>query len=142
MGCPSPHVPSAPPQYDQDMASIPLTAGGMGAHRGGGLTAGGRGAHRGGGLHFHRETGSSVLTLSFLICLLLLHPRYANGGASIPIRKVPVQPSEGCLWPWPCQQAEPGKRGGMEVPNSATWASSAKAIPCLLPQELQISCTR
>ena len=90
MGCPSPHVPSAPPQYDQDMASIPLTAGGMGAHRGGGLTAGGRGAHRGGGLHFHRETGSSVLTLSFLICLLLLHPRYANGGASIPIRKVPV----------------------------------------------------
>ena len=77
MGCPSPHVPSAPPQYDQDMASIPLTAGGMGAHRGGGL-------------HFHRETGSSVLTLSFLICLLLLHPRYANGGASIPIRKVPV----------------------------------------------------
>ena len=118
MGCPSPHVPSAPPQHGQDMT----------------VRMGGWGAHRGGGLHFHRETGSSVLTLSFLICLLLLHPRYANGGASIPIRKVPVQPSEGRLWPWPWQQAEPGRRGGTEVPDSATRAPSAKAIPCCSPR--------
>lgn len=86
------------------------------SHRGGGLTAGGTGLTEGQPSFPQRNTlFCSNTQVPYLPSASA--PLICKRGANILVRKAPVQPSEGCLRPWSWQQAEPGRRGGMEVPT-------------------------